>query len=232
MMSAPWLLPALTASVMALLATPWLARIGVWGIQRWVEHDVANRLRYVEPLWWVATAVLALAMGLSLPLEIEGSMPAEILAAALVGLSAALLIQLARIDAHCQLLPDPLTLGLLLSGLAFHAIFFPQHLNDSAIGALLGYAMLWSLALVFRWVRKVEAMGRGDFAMTAGIGAWLGWQALPLALVLACIFALSFALLKRVNKNFSSVAQPFLSQELAFGPALCAGAASAWIALG
>lgn len=227
------IIPAMAGGAIALLAMPWLARVGVWGVRQWLDQGMACRLRRVEPVWWPATGLLALAMTLG---PGSGAMLAAadgLAPAAMIGLLAALLIQLARIDAHCRLLPDPLTLALIASGLLFHGLFMPHGLIDSLMGAAFGYGLLWALAAIFQKLRGIEAMGRGDFAMTAGIGAWMGWQGLPFVLVLACIFALSFTAIRAMfKKKWSSSAGPFLSEQLAFGPALSAGAACAWVALG
>jgi prepilin signal peptidase PulO-like enzyme (type II secretory pathway) len=231
MISAELLLAALVAALIALLSTPAFARLGLWGIKRWLEHDTIVELESVNPAWWLAAAVLGLVMAATLAPEPGNSRALFFLACLLVGIAAALLVQLARIDARCRLLPDPLTLCLLVSGLVFHALMAPGSLPGSILGALLGYGLLWGLATLFRWHRNIEAMGRGDFAMAAGIGAWLGWQALPIALVFACGSALVFVLLQRLAMRGPSK-QSFLSTELAFGPALSAGTALAWVALG
>jgi prepilin signal peptidase PulO-like enzyme (type II secretory pathway) len=233
MTAAAPLMPALFAGVVALLATPWLARLGVWGIGQWLERDMADELRRVGLAWWPATGLLALAMTLSPESIVKLSSASAMTAASMIGLGAALLVQLARIDAHCRLLPDPLTVALLASGLLFHGLLMPSFFLDSMIGAAMGYGLLWGLAVIFEKLRGVEAMGRGDFAMAAGIGAWLGWQGLPFALVLSCVFTLAFVLFQTVFKRQSSLEDPpLLSRELAFGPALAAGAAFAWIAIG
>lgn len=233
MIATDQLMSAVTGVAIALLSTPWLARLGVWGIERWLEQGLSDELRKVEPIWWAATIVLAFSMAVGVEFRAQFSTAIVIFASIIVGLGAALLTQLARIDARCRLLPDSLTFGLLTSGLVFHAVLAPGDLVHAIIGAVLGYGLLWSLALTFRKIRNAEAMGRGDFAMAAGIGAWLGWQGLPFALMLSCLFALGFAGLKNVFKDKpSSQSQAFLSQELAFGPALSAGTAFAWIALG
>ncbi len=233
MITTDQLMSAVTGVAIALLFTPWLARLGVWGIERWLEQGLSDELCKVEPIWWAATIVLAFSMAVSVEFRAQFSTTIVIFVSIIVGLGAALLTQLARIDARCRLLPDSLTFGLLTSGLVFHAVFAPGDLIHAIIGAVLGYGILWALALTFRKIRKAEAMGRGDFAMAAGIGAWLGWQGLPFALMLSCLFALGFAGLKNILKDKpSSQGQAFLSQELAFGPALSAGTVFAWIALG
>jgi prepilin signal peptidase PulO-like enzyme (type II secretory pathway) len=230
-MSTALFLPALIASAIALLATPVFAKLGTWGIVQWLERDTAAELRTVRPAWWFAAAGLGLLMAINFYPSPEPSVTVWVLACGLIGLAAALLVQLARIDAHCRLLPDPLTVCLLASGLAFHALVLPTRLLDALIGAFLGFTLLWGLARFFQWRRGIEAMGRGDFAMTAGIGAWLGWQALPMALLFASVFALAFAAVRRLVGN-TSTGHPFLKTELPFGPSLSAGAALAWVALG
>ena len=233
MITTDQLMSAVTGVAIALLFTPWLARLGVWGIERWLEQGLSDALRRVEPIWWATTIVVAFSMAVGFEYRLKFSNTIVIFASAIIGLGAALLTQLARIDARCRLLPDPLTFGLLTSGLVFHAVLAPGNLIHAIIGAVLGYGLLWGLAVIFQKIRDVEAMGRGDFAMAAGIGAWLGWQGLPFALMLSCLFALGFAGLKNIFKEKpSSQGQAFLSQELAFGPALSAGAAFAWVVLG
>jgi prepilin signal peptidase PulO-like enzyme (type II secretory pathway) len=230
-MSTELFLPALIACAIALLATPAFAKLGLWGIAEWLDHETALALRTVKPIWWLASAALGLLWAAGFSRGPEDSTATWILAYSLIGFTAALLIQLARIDAHCRLLPDPLTLCLIASGLAFHALVFPNRLLDSILGAALGYSLLWGLAKFFRWRSGVDAMGRGDFAMSAGIGAWIGWQALPMALLFASVLALAFAATQRLLKN-ASTGSSFLKTELAFGPALSAGATLTWISLG
>lgn len=228
-MSIELLAPVLIASLSALLSTPLLARLGAHGVRQWLAPEVIESLKTAKPIWWLGAVGLALAMTAGLHGVAEISLKGSLIAPALIGLSAALLIQLARIDARSRLLPDPLTLMLLASGLLFHALYFPGSLVDSVIGAVLGYSLLWALAKIFILLRGIEGMGRGDFAMTAGIGAWLGWQGLPIALLFASLVALMFAIFKHLYRGRPSA---LMSAELAFGPALSAGAALAWVTLG
>lgn len=95
------------------------------------------------------------------------------------------LLALALIDARTQLLPDALTLPLLWAGLLFQLCFQPWQLSMAVIGAMAGYLSLWSLYWVFRLLTGKEGLGYGDFKLFAALGAWLGWQALPLLLLLA-----------------------------------------------
>ncbi|MFZ1909879.1 MAG: A24 family peptidase [Burkholderiales bacterium] len=97
------------------------------------------------------------------------------------------MIALAFIDLDTQLLPDDLTLPLLWSGLALnvHGTFAP--LQSAVIGAIAGYLSLWLVYWAFKLATGKEGMGFGDFKLLAAIGAWLGWQALPLVILLSSV---------------------------------------------
>jgi len=95
------------------------------------------------------------------------------------------MIALTFIDLDTQLLPDDLTLLLLWGGLALNlaATFAP--LPSAVIGAIAGYLSLWTVYWAFKLATGKEGMGFGDFKLLAAIGAWLGWQALPLVILLS-----------------------------------------------
>ena len=96
-----------------------------------------------------------------------------------------ILLALAIIDLRTQLLPDALTLPLLWAGLLYHLLFQPYMLSAAVIGAMAGYLVLWSVYWLFKLATGKEGMGYGDFKLLAALGAWLGWQALPLVLLLS-----------------------------------------------
>jgi leader peptidase (prepilin peptidase) / N-methyltransferase len=95
------------------------------------------------------------------------------------------LIALTLIDIDHQLLPDAITLPLVWLGLLINtqAVYVP--LNDAVWGAAAGYLSLWSVFWVFKWLTKKEGMGYGDFKLLAALGAWMGWQYLPLIIILS-----------------------------------------------
>ncbi|MEX2482346.1 MAG: A24 family peptidase [Gammaproteobacteria bacterium] len=96
------------------------------------------------------------------------------------------LIVLALIDLDTKLLPDSLTQALLWLGLlaGFHGLFAPD-LESAVLGAVFGYGSLWSVYWLFKLVTGKEGMGYGDFKLLAALGAWLGWQSLPVLILLS-----------------------------------------------
>ena len=98
-----------------------------------------------------------------------------------------LLIAMTWIDYDTKLLPDDLTLPLLWAGLLINVngTFVP--LQDAVIGAAAGYLVLWSVYWLFKLATGKEGMGYGDFKLLAGLGAWLGWTALPTIILLSSV---------------------------------------------
>jgi leader peptidase (prepilin peptidase)/N-methyltransferase len=103
------------------------------------------------------------------------------------------LIALTVIDLDHQLLPDSITLPLLWAGLLV-SLFQPVNsslpfadLRSGVIGAMAGYISLWSVYWLFRLLTGKEGMGYGDFKLLAALGAWLGWQMLPLIILLSAL---------------------------------------------
>ena len=97
------------------------------------------------------------------------------------------LLALAFIDIDTQLLPDDLTLPLLWLGLLFNLGDTFTDLSSAVIGAMAGYLVLWAVYWLFKLATGKEGMGYGDFKLLAAIGAWLGWQILPLTLLLSSL---------------------------------------------
>jgi leader peptidase (prepilin peptidase)/N-methyltransferase len=140
---------------------------------------------------------------------------------AAIGLTA-VLIALAGIDIDHQLLPDDLTLALLWAGL-FASLFnvFTDPVS-SMIGALAGYLSLWLVYHLFRLLTGKEGMGYGDFKLLAAMGAWIGWQMLPLIILLSSLVGAVIGLIMIGLRRHKS------SQPMPFGPFI---ALAGWIAL-
>ena len=97
------------------------------------------------------------------------------------------MVALTCIDLDTQLLPDDITLPLLWLGLAFNLGGTYTDLPAAVIGAMAGYLALWSVFWLFKLATGKEGMGYGDFKLLAAIGAWLGWQMLPLTILLSSL---------------------------------------------
>jgi len=97
------------------------------------------------------------------------------------------LVALAFIDLDTTLLPDSLTLPLLWVGLLFNLGGHFASLPDAVVGVMAGYLLLWSVYWLFKLVTGKEGMGFGDFKLLAAIGAWLGWQMLPVTILLSSV---------------------------------------------
>jgi len=125
------------------------------------------------------------------------------------------LICLTLIDADTQLLPDNITLPLLWFALfisLFDVFVSPE---EAVIGALSGYLSLWSVFWLFKLATGKEGMGYGDFKLLAAIGAFLGWQMLPLIIMLSAFVGAAIGItliaIKGRNKNTAIPFGPYLS---------------------
>jgi len=97
------------------------------------------------------------------------------------------MITLAFIDLDTQLLPDDITLPLLWGGLLVNLTGGFTDIQSAIIGAVAGYLALWSIYWGFKLATGKEGMGYGDFKLLAAIGAWFGWQMLPLVILLSSL---------------------------------------------
>jgi len=97
------------------------------------------------------------------------------------------LLALTAIDFDTQLLPDDITLPLLWAGLLFNLFGVFTNLDSAVLGAVIGYLSLWCVYWLFKLTTSKEGMGYGDFKLLAAMGAWLGWQMLPLIILLSSL---------------------------------------------
>jgi leader peptidase (prepilin peptidase) / N-methyltransferase len=100
----------------------------------------------------------------------------------------AIMVVLTGIDLDTQLLPDQITLPLVWLGLLMNVFGVFARLPDAVIGAAAGYLILWSVFWLFKLLTGREGMGYGDFKLLAAIGAWFGWQVLPMVLLASSLF--------------------------------------------
>ncbi|MCW3479897.1 A24 family peptidase [Neisseriaceae bacterium JH1-16] len=172
------------------------------------EMPIRRRYPLVELLTGLMFAWLAWRFG-----------PGSMLAGAM--LLSSILLALAFIDADTQLLPDCLTLPLLWAGLLFNLLTGQVALSAAVLGAVFGYLALWSVYWIFRLVTGKEGMGYGDFKLLAALGAWLGWQVLPLVILLSSLVGALVGVILIATRRAER------QQGIPFGPYL---AAAGWIA--
>ncbi|MEZ5548663.1 MAG: A24 family peptidase [Pseudomonadales bacterium] len=141
-------------------------------------------------------------------------------AAAMLLLSWAL-IALTMIDFDHQLLPDNITLPLLWLGLVANSFGLFCTLPDALWGAIFGYLSLWSIYWGFKLLTGKEGMGYGDFKLLAMLGAWFGWQLLPMIILLSSLVGAVVGIFIMILKHKGK------SVPIPFGPYL---AAAGWIA--
>ena len=97
------------------------------------------------------------------------------------------MIALTCIDFDTQLLPDDITLPLLWAGLLVNLFGGFTDLHSAVTGAIAGYLALWCVYWGFKLTTGKEGMGYGDFKLLSAIGAWFGWQMLPLTILLSSL---------------------------------------------
>lgn len=132
------------------------------------------------------------------------------------------LLAMSLIDVDHQLLPDVLVLPLLWLGLILNSAALLTTLPDALWGAIIGYMSLWTVFWLFKLITGKDGMGHGDFKLLALLGAWGGWQILPMTLLMASLLGVFAGLiLMRLRKSQVSTPMPF-------GPCL---AIAGWIAL-
>lgn len=132
-----------------------------------------------------------------------------------------LLLAIALLDLEYFWVPNRLTMPLTIVGLSFGAVGLLPSLPDRAIGAVAGYLTLSLIAHCYQRLRSREGLGAGDAKLLGGIGAWLGWQVLPVVILGAGILGLVWVAVDRIRGVAISS-----STKLPLGTLL---AASAWI---
>ena len=139
------------------------------------------------------------------------------------------LVAIAMIDADTQLIPDSIVLPLMWLGLAM-SLFHPMggdgtlfiSPSDAIVGAMAGYLMLWSVFWLFKLVTGKDGMGYGDFKLLAALGAWLGWQQLPIIILMSTVVGAAINIVMIVARGKDR------SVPIPFGPYL---AAAGWITM-
>ena len=138
------------------------------------QQSISLRYPSIEALTGLLSLVVVLHFSYSPQL-----IPALLLTWALVALS--------FIDFDHQLLPDDITLPFLWLGLLCNLFGLFTDIYSSVIGAIAGYMILWLIYITFKILTGKEGMGHGDFKLLSLLGAWMGWEVLPLTIILSSL---------------------------------------------
>lgn len=134
------------------------------------------------------------------------------------------LLALAVIDQRHLVLPDELTLPLLVAGLVVAYLLNADAAIDHAIGAVAGFTALFMLAVVYKRVRKREGLGLGDAKLLAAAGAWVSWTGLASVVLGAAVTALIVVLVRSILGRKVAA-----DEHIPFGPYLCLATWLVWL---
>jgi leader peptidase (prepilin peptidase) / N-methyltransferase len=134
------------------------------------------------------------------------------------------LLSLAWIDWEHMLLPDALTLPLILVGLGATLLLDPAAATEHAAAAAAGYLAFRAIEIVYRRLRGRDGLGQGDAKLMAAAGAWLGLAPLPTVAFMAAVFGLAIAACLRIRGQVMDRASA-----IPLGPALCAAIWVTWL---
>ena len=208
--------PACGHQITALQNIPVISYLLLGGKCGNCEAPISRRYPVIELLTAVVTGIVAWRFGFGWE------------AAAAILMTWAL-IAISVIDIDHQIIPDSISLPLIWAGLLlslFHETAGAEILfidaKTAIAGGIAGYLSLWSIYHLFRLLTGKEGMGYGDFKLLAALGAWLGWQMLPLIILLSAVVGAAVGIALIVFKRHDR------SVPIPFGPYL---AAAGWIAM-
>jgi leader peptidase (prepilin peptidase) / N-methyltransferase len=195
--------------ISALENIPLLSFILLGGKCRYCKQNISRRYPFIE----LSSSLLALVIAMHFGVTIH-----TLLAMAFTWS----LLVLSVIDYDHQLLPDNITLPFLWLGIIANMFGIFTDVYSSLLGVIFGYFTLWAVYMVFKLITGKEGMGYGDFKLLAMIGAWLGWQSLPLIIIISSLLGSIIGICLIIFKSYTK------SQPIPFGPYLALGG---WIAL-
>ncbi|MEK6748821.1 MAG: A24 family peptidase [Pseudomonadota bacterium] len=125
------------------------------------------------------------------------------------------LIALSFIDLDHHLLPDSITLPLLWGGLILSLLGGPLNSAAAILGAGVGYGVLWLVYWGYKLATGREGLGYGDFKLLGALGAWVGWQAVPMVLLLAslvgAVIGVTLMIAQGKNRHMAIPFGPYLA---------------------
>ncbi len=169
-------------------------------------HHCHQKISIQYPLVELLTVVLSVMVAIRFGLRWET------LAGLLLTWS---LISLAFIDAEHTILPDSITLPTLWLGLFINAFNIFATPTNAIIGAMCGYLSLLIVFLSYKWITGKDGLGFGDLKLLAMLGAWLGWQSLPMIILisslLGSVYGIGLIAFRAQDKNIPIPFGPFLA---------------------
>jgi len=190
----------------------------------------------VPLLSWVATGGRCRQCRQSIGLFYPAIELAAVVVALWAGLSAAgsmlwiscalgwTLLALAATDFEYYLLPDFLTLPLIVAGLVVAWVYDRPEFSDRAIGAAAGLFVIIGIHYLYRAIRGREGIGLGDAKLFAAAGAWVSWSGLPSVMLLAAVTGLVYAISRQGLKGI-----PSGTDRVPFGAFLSLGTWVVWL---
>jgi leader peptidase (prepilin peptidase)/N-methyltransferase len=170
-------------------------------------------------LFYPGMELLALAIALWAQTVVSGWL---LVATCALGWS---LLTLALIDIRHFILPDVLTLPLVVAGLALAFALNRDGLIDNLVGTVAGFALFETTAVIYRRLRGREGLGRGDAKLMAAAGAWVAWQGLSSVILIGAGTALVHAL----GRGLAGRRPVDPGERIPFGPYLCLGIWIVWL---
>jgi len=163
----------------------------------------------IEPPAW-----LAILLAAALAVWASFVMPHGALLWITFALGWALLV-LAMVDAIAFRLPDAITLPLIAVGIGISNLMPDRDVIGHVAGMLAGLVAFYAIAQGYQYLRGREGLGLGDAKLAAAAGAWLGWQALPFVVLLACAVGIVWVLIAALRRGREA-----LNERIPFGVAL------------
>jgi leader peptidase (prepilin peptidase)/N-methyltransferase len=172
---------------------------------RYCEESISIQYPLVEGITALGSLILFMKFGPSLSYLFYFSFVAA-------------LIVITVIDLYHQIIPDVISLPGIGLGLLASLIIPQITFLNSLLGILLGGGSLFLVATLYQWLFKREGMGGGDVKLLAMIGAFLGWKAVILTILLSSLIGSITGIIIMVSKEKD------FKYAIPFGPFLSLGA--------
>ncbi len=189
-------------AITALENIPIISYVWQWGKCTACGHSISLRYPFIEGFSAILAIITAWHFGYGWPLIGALILTWTLLAASMI-------------DFDHQLLPDDITLPFLWFGLLCNLFGLYTDIESSIIGAMAGYLTLWIVYWIFKLLTGKEGMGQGDFKLLGALGAWMGWQALPLILfissLIGAVVGITLIILRDHDKNVPIPFGPYLA---------------------